>query len=305
MDRLPTRVTCSRRSACIERAGEAFCPNSGSALRALEYSPWAPPSREAIALSQSSSRAIVNYCAQMRCSCHFRRPQTSSSSRVLTGASFWCSRRAMKRAYTRRRAGRLSTSCSGGCTATRDTFSSPKPLRRAVLPAQASRWPSSRVSAAMWAHPTVRQRKALRSRHSTADSTNTSLARGAPNWRPQLQRGANFTLESGDECRTVWRRVPKRTHRAASRSGVAAVRREPAGVHTALSREQAAVVPSVALLARWHVHYFIVRRRTLFGRGDRRPGGSFQRPHEGFTGRPDPTNEWDEEAIRYWLQYAD
>ena len=52
----------------------------------------------------------------------------------------------------------------------------------------------------------------------------------------ELKTGGSITparieLHSRDDRRTIWPRATKRTHRAASRSGVAAVRRESAGVH--------------------------------------------------------------------------
>ena len=165
----------------VERAGEAFCPKSRSSLEALDYSPWNSPSREAIAAlaeQLSSDRELqradaVFVLLPTPANVEFFARFNGSLILVLA---------------TRYEEGRYKTArwtaldqllrC---CTATRETSSSPTtattPSTSGVL--QASSCKSSYrplVSAAMWAPHTVRRRKASRSRHSAADSTETSLA---------------------------------------------------------------------------------------------------------------------------------
>jgi len=62
--------------------------------------------------------------------------------------------------------------------------------------------------------------------------------------------------------------------------------------------------PSLDLLTEWHYKYHIVAERTWDGVGNNRKNASKIR---GVLGPdvPDPNNEFDRDAIRYWLKFAD
>ena len=61
--------------------------------------------------------------------------------------------------------------------------------------------------------------------------------------------------------------------------------------------------PSINLLTKWHVEYQVVRQRTWAGYMMKRLSAS---PIGGVEDSwPDPNNDIDEDAIRYWLKFAD
>ncbi|KAK2144348.1 hypothetical protein LSH36_766g03157 [Paralvinella palmiformis] len=61
--------------------------------------------------------------------------------------------------------------------------------------------------------------------------------------------------------------------------------------------------PSLSLLTRWHMKYQVVRLRTWDGYNMKRANGSVIRGV--MPGVPDPNNDYDEESVKYWLQFAD
>lgn len=68
--------------------------------------------------------------------------------------------------------------------------------------------------------------------------------------------------------------------------------------------------PARELLVRWHLERFILHERSESPppnpRFVKRPlSGSNVKPHPSQAHRPDPNNDLDEAAVRYWVQYAD
>jgi len=68
--------------------------------------------------------------------------------------------------------------------------------------------------------------------------------------------------------------------------------------------------PAPELLVRWHLDRFVLHERSESPPPKphfvKRPlRGSNVKPHPSQTHRPDPNNDVDEAAVRYWLQYAD
>ena len=62
-------------------------------------------------------------------------------------------------------------------------------------------------------------------------------------------------------------------------------------------------VPTINLLAKWHVQYQVVGQRTWASYRHQRAEGS---DIEGvMPSVPDPNNDLDEEAVKYWLRFAD
>lgn len=65
-------------------------------------------------------------------------------------------------------------------------------------------------------------------------------------------------------------------------------------------------VPSLDLLVDWHIKYNSMRERTWQGTYSAvRPNGSLIPAHPSQKGIPDPNNDLDKNAIRYWLKFAD
>ena len=61
--------------------------------------------------------------------------------------------------------------------------------------------------------------------------------------------------------------------------------------------------PSLNLLTKWHMKHQVVRQRTWDGYKMKRGNGSLIRGLQ--TDIPDPNNDYDEESVKYWLQFAD
>lgn len=65
--------------------------------------------------------------------------------------------------------------------------------------------------------------------------------------------------------------------------------------------------PSLDLLTAWHHEFYFMNERTWDGVGGRRPWATYIQAHEHFRNStvPHPHNEWERDAIRYWLRYSD
>lgn len=61
--------------------------------------------------------------------------------------------------------------------------------------------------------------------------------------------------------------------------------------------------PSLDLLTKWHVEYQVVRQRTWAGYMQKRLSASAIGGLEDSW--PDPNNDIDEDAIRFWLKFSD
>jgi hypothetical protein len=62
--------------------------------------------------------------------------------------------------------------------------------------------------------------------------------------------------------------------------------------------------PSLDLLTEWHYTYHVVSERTWDGVGENRKNTS-RIPGVFGSDIPDPNNEFDRDAIRYWLKFSD
>lgn len=61
--------------------------------------------------------------------------------------------------------------------------------------------------------------------------------------------------------------------------------------------------PTITLLSKWHIEYQMVRQRTWSGYLHKTSSASLIRGLR--TDIPDPNNDVDEDAVKYWLQFAD
>ena len=61
--------------------------------------------------------------------------------------------------------------------------------------------------------------------------------------------------------------------------------------------------PSIDLAVKWHLEYQFIRQRTWDGYREKKSTGSTIKGVD--KNMPDPNNDIDESAIRYWLQFAD
>lgn len=61
--------------------------------------------------------------------------------------------------------------------------------------------------------------------------------------------------------------------------------------------------PTIDLLAKWHVQYGVVRQRTWMGYMSRKEATSHIRGV--IPNIPDPNNDLDEDAVKYWLKFSD
>ena len=61
--------------------------------------------------------------------------------------------------------------------------------------------------------------------------------------------------------------------------------------------------PTIDLLSKWHIEYHVVRQRTWAGYLHKTSSSSLI--HGYRTNIPDPNNDIDEDAVKYWMQFAD
>ncbi|ELT90573.1 hypothetical protein CAPTEDRAFT_209626 [Capitella teleta] len=65
------------------------------------------------------------------------------------------------------------------------------------------------------------------------------------------------------------------------------------------------IVPSIELLADWHLNHQVIRERTWAGVNEQVPNNSTLAAHESQRHVPDPNCDTDLNAIKYWLRFSD